>query len=236
MHRFLRQFFIAFPQLSKLDFYIAGESYGGSWVPALGAEIIQSQAKRSTLEKQSGSPFHFSQDDSKRAKIPLKGIMIGNGLVRQSVQNPGNFEAACSGPDSLFTHSQCLEWAPRAMWCETNLKVCEPDNWTSDACKNAEKLCSEMGGFVTGTLHRNPYDWRLTCDDPPNCYPQMQHIDEYLNRTDVKIALGVDETVAFNGVSYEVFEQWEKVGDLWKSSDSYVNYLLDSVSSPAPAT
>ncbi|KAH6991347.1 Alpha/Beta hydrolase protein [Ilyonectria sp. MPI-CAGE-AT-0026] len=215
MDQFLRQFFTAFPQLAARDFFIAGESYGGSWVPALGAQIMSISMSV--------------------PKINLKGIMIGNGLVRQSVQNPGSFEAACSGPDSLFNTSQCLEWAPRAMWCETNLNVCETEGWKSAKCKEAEQLCSEMSQVVTGQMQRNPYDWRLTCTDPLACYKEQQYIDEYLNRTEIKTALGVDGDAPFRGVSMEIFEQWEKVGDLWKSSDSYVNYLLDLASLIPPS-
>lgn len=233
MDRFLRQFFIAFPQLAARDFFIAGESYGGSWVPALGAQIVQSQDPGTALGVQGGiqSDFHLGIVP----KINLKGIMIGNGLIRQSVQNPGSFEAACSGPDSLFNTSQCLEWAPRAMWCETNLNVCETEGWKSAKCEEAEELCSEMSQVVTGEMQRNPYDWRLTCTDPLACYKEQQYVEEYLNRTEIKTALGVDGDAPFRGVSTDIFEQWEKVGDLWKSSDSYVNYLLDLASLILPS-
>ncbi|KAJ3537624.1 hypothetical protein NM208_g6237 [Fusarium decemcellulare] len=66
------------------------------------------------------------------------------------------------------------------------------------------------------------------CGDYEFCYPELDHINAYLNRTDVKVALGVNENATYYPVSYEIFEQWEKVGDLWKSSDSYINYLLAS--------
>ncbi|KAL3297161.1 PRC1-Carboxypeptidase y serine-type protease [Colletotrichum asianum] len=162
-------------------------------------------------------------------QINLKGVMIGNGLVRQPVQNPGTFEALCSGPNGLFNTSQCLEWAPRVLWCEKNLGVCETKGWTSSECKSAQKLCSEMAEFAINEMHHNPYDWRRTCgDDPLGCYPEMAHIDNFLNSSIVKKALGVPEEAPFFGVSFDVFNLWEEIGDLWKSSAEYVNYLLNS--------
>ncbi|RKK83903.1 hypothetical protein BFJ71_g14729 [Fusarium oxysporum] len=232
MHRFLRQFFTAFPQLSHQDFYISGESYGGSWVPALGAIIAKSQAEGDksgySVNQQSKPSQNQLSEPAGAVKINLKGVMVGNGLIRRSVQNGGGFETACSGPDSLFNSSTCRKWAPRAMWCEQNLGVCETEGWTSDVCRKTEKLCSEMGQYVTGTLRRNPYDFRLPCENELECYAEMPLIDEYFNRTDVKTALGVEPNAPFRGVSLEVFNRWQENGDLWKSSDSYVNYLLNA--------
>ncbi|XP_072259935.1 lysosomal protective protein-like [Pyxicephalus adspersus] len=56
-HMALKEFFHLFPEFSANDFYIAGESYGGFYVPYLAVEV--------------------SEDDS----INLKGIAIGNGLT-----------------------------------------------------------------------------------------------------------------------------------------------------------
>ncbi|RSL57588.1 hypothetical protein CEP54_008201 [Fusarium duplospermum] len=234
MDQFLRQFMIAFPDLADRDFIIAGESYGGSWVPALATTILQSQGDTSDDVKpvrvQGGdrgaaSP---SYDSHNRPHINLKGVMIGNCLIRRSVQNIGFFETVCAGPDNLFNTSQCLQWAPLAMWCEEHLVVCETDGMTSTTCKEAEEKCNAISRVVVEEMHRNPYDFRQECHDPEACYSEMKHINEYLNRTYVEQALGVLEDVPFVGISCDVLEQWEKVGDLWRSSDNHVNYLLKS--------
>lgn len=234
MHTFLNQFLTAFPLLKEVDFYIAGESYGGSWVPALASEILRNQENTDAGRDEDPAQRSLSRGvPGSNQQINLKGVMIGNGLVRQPVQNPGTFEALCSGPDGLFNTPQCLEWAPRALWCEKNLGVCETKGWTSSECKSAQKLCSEMAEVAINEMHRNPYDWRRTCgDDPLGCYPEMAHIDKYLNSSIVKKALGVQEETPFFGVSFDVFNLWEEIGDLWKSSAVYVNYLLNSVGHP----
>ncbi|KAF9877097.1 hypothetical protein CkaCkLH20_05363 [Colletotrichum karsti] len=55
----------------------------------------------------------------------------------------------------------------------------------------------------------------------------MPHIDSYLSSSDVKKALGVAGSIHFKGFSFDVFNRWEEIGDLWKSSAEYMNYLLD---------
>ncbi|XP_013784600.1 lysosomal protective protein-like [Limulus polyphemus] len=54
----LQHFFMKFPHLKKNDFYVAGESYGGIYVPTLSVKIL-----------------------SGPAKINLKGFAVGNGFL-----------------------------------------------------------------------------------------------------------------------------------------------------------
>lgn len=236
MDRFLRQLFVAFPQLAERDFYIAGESYGGSWVPSLATTILRNQQHVQATKQGQGLRFQDvknSPADSfpSRNKIHLKGIMIGNGLIRQSVQNPAAIEELCGQPRGLFTGEQCKKWAPVSAWCEQNLLSCETIGWLSEECKAVQARCTEMSAVVLGELGRNPYDWRMPCgEDKMACYKELDAITNYMNHTDVKKALGVEGGLSFSMVSYPVFEQFEKVGDLWKASSEYVNDLLSQAS------
>ncbi|CAH1107288.1 unnamed protein product [Psylliodes chrysocephalus] len=62
LYEAIYQFFQLFPVLQSNDFFVAGESYGGKYVPALGYTILK---KNPTGE----------------IKINLKGLAIGNGLT-----------------------------------------------------------------------------------------------------------------------------------------------------------
>ncbi|XP_072259317.1 lysosomal protective protein-like [Pyxicephalus adspersus] len=59
----LKDFFRLFPEFKDNDFYIAGESYGGFYVPRLAVEL------------------------SKDVSINLKGIAIGNGLTSYDINS-----------------------------------------------------------------------------------------------------------------------------------------------------
>lgn len=61
LYETIRQFFVMFPELLKNDFYVAGESYGGKYGPALAYKIHEANKNASI-------------------KINLKGVSIGNGF------------------------------------------------------------------------------------------------------------------------------------------------------------
>jgi carboxypeptidase C (cathepsin A) len=63
MSAFLQKFFQMYPQYSQQQFFIAAESYGGRYAPAVAQKIL-----------------------SDKLKINLKGISIGNGLVDPGLQ------------------------------------------------------------------------------------------------------------------------------------------------------
>jgi len=62
MYEALRQFFTVFPELLDSDFYVAGESYAGKYVPAISYKI------------------HTMNAAGFQPKIALKGLAIGDGL------------------------------------------------------------------------------------------------------------------------------------------------------------
>jgi len=62
LYEALRQFFIVFPELLDSDFYVAGESYAGKYVPAISHKI------------------HLMNQAGAEPKIPLKGLAVGDGL------------------------------------------------------------------------------------------------------------------------------------------------------------
>lgn len=73
LFEFLQQFFTLFPDLQARDFYVAGESYGGKYVPAI-------------------SHYIYKHNADATVKINFKGCAIGNGWTHPLVQsNYGNF-------------------------------------------------------------------------------------------------------------------------------------------------
>ncbi|KAF7539554.1 hypothetical protein G7054_g2092 [Neopestalotiopsis clavispora] len=219
-HAFLQQFFLAFDQLSELDFYITGESYGGSWVPALGARIIERQRSDLAMVIQSSTGYTPKH-------INLKGIAIGNGLIRQSIQSSGLFESACKGPDAVFSGAQCHQLEPLASRCEVLESVCEEFGYDSVGCKTAASVCGEFFE-VFGELGRNPYDWRQRCSgDVLTCYSSLREIESLMALNATREALGVPDPVDYALLSEPVLNAWNDEDEIWKPSHQYVNYLLD---------
>eukprot|EP00258_Populus_trichocarpa_P040174 XP_024456193.1 serine carboxypeptidase-like 34 [Populus trichocarpa] len=76
-HTFLLNWFKRFPQYKSSEFYIAGESYAGHFVPQL-AEVIFDENKNSTED----------------TYINLKGFMIGNAILDDETDQKGMVDYA----------------------------------------------------------------------------------------------------------------------------------------------
>lgn len=76
-YNFLVNWFRRFPQYKSHEFYIAGESYAGHYVPQL-AEVI----------------FDSNKKVTKYDRINLKGIMLGNALVDDEMDQTGMIDYA----------------------------------------------------------------------------------------------------------------------------------------------
>ncbi|CAL5212497.1 unnamed protein product [Lathyrus oleraceus] len=78
-HTFLINWFKRFPQFKSHDFYIAGESYAGHYVPQLSELILDN---------------NNNQNSSDEDHINFKGIMIGNALLDDETDQKGMIEYA----------------------------------------------------------------------------------------------------------------------------------------------
>ncbi|CAJ2679661.1 unnamed protein product [Trifolium pratense] len=76
-HTFLINWFKRFPQFKSHDFYIAGESYAGHYVPQLSELILDN-----------------NHNSSEEDYINFKGIMIGNALLDDETDQKGMIEYA----------------------------------------------------------------------------------------------------------------------------------------------
>lgn len=61
-------FFKAYPEYQRRDFYVAGESYGGVYVPTLTLLLVQQ------LGQGAGGPFAG-------VTVNFKGMVVGNGYL-----------------------------------------------------------------------------------------------------------------------------------------------------------
>ena len=130
LHIFLQLFINeVFPEKAKVPFHIAGESYGGHYVPALGAEIV----KQNELYPS-------------RPQVPLKSVLIGNGFVSPMDTTFGYWETLCTtnpGVESpVFNETRCDIMADNMSRCIEGQTVCynHPDpaicNAVAEICWN----------------------------------------------------------------------------------------------------
>ncbi|KAE9588762.1 putative carboxypeptidase D [Lupinus albus] len=168
--------FRRFPEYKKRDFYIAGESYAGHYVPQLAHTIL-----------------HNNKKDNKTI-INLKGIMIGNAVINDETDNRGMF-------DYLDSHAIISDQAAHdintfcnfssdviPIQCQTTIDEYNRDI-VNDLCSGVYIQAYLNRANVQEALHANvtklKYDWEPCSDiisnwgDSPSTITPLLH--EFLN-------------------------------------------------------
>jgi len=164
VYRFLQSWFSLYPQYSKQDFYIVGESYGGHYVPSVAAAVVEGNGNTSALY------------------LNLKGVGIGDGMVNTVLQ-VGSY-APYGFMNGLINETVYGEMNETYAMCE---KAVNSSDWDT-----AEETCLGLMEYVLQGRNINFYDISQPCNYPL-CY-DLTNITTYLNTASVQSSLGVDQT------------------------------------------
>ncbi|KAF6794192.1 carboxypeptidase y [Colletotrichum sojae] len=220
MYGFLTAFMERFPEYASQDFYIVGESYGGTWVPALARKIHHRQS--SPMAK-----LIRSTSGVEETRINLKGIGMGNAQLSQKLQWPGFYPTGCLGDNPVYNESTCSVIESHLPQCDSLLQTCKDMNDDPDVCNNVLNYCREKSVYFIFDEKLNPYDIRKPCPDGGLCYEEAEWIGEYLNSSFVKRELGIPENTTFDLIDMQLGEAFEANGDVWHDSISWAGELLD---------
>ena len=119
--KFIQGFYVKHPEMKDRDFFITGESYGGRYEPAFASAIID-----------------YNLNAADKDKIPLKGVLIGNGFVDTLTQR-----LAIRHP-SLALGSIQFDSIPEL---DTLERRCQDAN--SKKASNAAEVWVDIAKFVT---------------------------------------------------------------------------------------
>lgn len=216
IYAFMSIWYHAFPKSKDVGFSIAGESYGGHYIPIFASHIIAENEL--AIEEGRASDT-----------IPLESVMIGNGIFDPRHQATSSWDISCTnvtGIGPLLGTYVCKKMESYINRCENLWKACYeyPD----------PLICDAAGGFCEKHLDepyvrsgRNYYDISKPCVGDL-CYPIEESITKYLNRADVRDAFGVDKAVgSFESCSESVFRDYNKLGDGNLPTTTFVTNLLD---------
>jgi len=93
---FLKNFYKVFPEFSKIDTYLAGESFAGQYIPYFAQAIL----------------------DTAALSIPLLGLIMGNPWINPKVQY-------LSYLDFAYEKGMIVKGTSNAMEAETSFHKCE---------------------------------------------------------------------------------------------------------------
>ncbi|XP_039137572.1 serine carboxypeptidase-like 35 isoform X1 [Dioscorea cayenensis subsp. rotundata] len=237
-HEFLLAWFDKFPAFKSHEFYLAGESYAGHYVPQL-AELIYEGNKRA----------------SEDSRINFKGLMIGNAVLNDETDQMGMVEYAWSHAiisDQLYNtiRKECAFFKEsekkkerdkeRAMKetkaCSLAIKAFLQSYSDIDIYSIYTPVCRHYSSNVSGHhRHRRPKlvasprlfrqheEWHELERRVPAGYDPCTegYVEKYFNRKDVQQALHANLT----GLSYPYSPCSEVIPD-WKDSPPTVLPIL----------
>ncbi|KAH7911548.1 Alpha/Beta hydrolase protein, partial [Hygrophoropsis aurantiaca] len=232
---FVSIFFEHFATFKGRPFHMAGESYGGRYIPVFAAEIYDQNAK---LIAEGLTP------------INLRSIIIGNGVTDWRTRWESFVDMQCS-PVTLFpvqTINACTHMKQALPRCQKWIKETCFDVFDGIGCDAAMTFCHKeiTAPFQTlGLSHRhkflfyltfargkNPYDISKDCIGAIRdtlCYPETKTIPQYLNRPDIRALLGVDPSLPENigVVAFPVNIAFGEAMDTYHVTVEYVAALLE---------
>ncbi|EPQ61308.1 serine carboxypeptidase [Gloeophyllum trabeum ATCC 11539] len=218
---FVAIFFENFISLRGRAFHMAGESYGGRYVPLFASAVYDQNAK---LVEAGLTP------------INLSSIMIGNGWTDQYVQSLAYYDMQCGGASfpPVFDISTCVRMKQAVPRCAKLLHASCMDVFDGVGCYEATAICELELQTPYMASDRNPYDMSKKCEggtilEGSLCYSVIDSIEEYLAQPSLRAQLGVDPAITTNHTtrSEAVGARFAASLDVLRTSHDYVAALLE---------
>ncbi|KAL8241981.1 hypothetical protein R6Q59_012283 [Mikania micrantha] len=190
-YKFLVKWFTRFPQYKSHEFYIAGESYAGHYVPQL-ADLILDKSKT------------ISDQD----RINFKGIMIGNALLDDATDQAGMIDYAWDHAvlsDRVYNDvkAKCNFSNPKSSnACDAALnkyfdvyKIIDMYSLYAPSCVNA-KSNSTQRALIRGNVSPHVLSKNKAWHVKPTGYDpcQSQYTNSYMNKPKVQASLHANTT------------------------------------------
>ena len=208
VYALLTLFFKQFPEYTKQDFHIAGESYAGHYIPVFASEIMS----------------------HKNRNINLKSVLIGNGLTDGYTQYEYYRPMACGkgGWPAVLDEQSCQAMDNALPRCQNLIKSCY-DSESVWSCVPASIYCNNALLAPYQRTGQNVYDVRGKCKDSSNlCYPELAYISKWLNDASVMKALGV-EVDSYDSCNFDINRNFLFQGDWMKPFHRLVPGLIEKM-------
>ena len=132
---FLLNWFKAYPEFAKNDFFITGESYAGIYVPTLANRIVDGNA--------AGMPY-----------VNLKGIAVGDGCMGNSIGTCGDgVDSTQILFDLLYGHAMIAHSTKERVYELCGGQVDWPANATGECISAAQDAVNRVGNRTTLPSH-----------------------------------------------------------------------------------
>ncbi|KAI0789565.1 serine carboxypeptidase [Abortiporus biennis] len=221
VYAFMQVFLNHFSEYSAAPFHIAGESWGGHYVPTVANYIFQ-RNKELIYAPRRGI-----------LKINLSSVILANGLTEPATQFDSIPHYACDpvaapypplSPDRL----QCRQLNISRPTCVRMIEACYKYQ-TKLVCNAATDFCWPSMMTVAPMVNKNPYDLRRSCDeDATVCYIELDWVTKYMNDPQVKKSLGAHEEQVFQTCNMDVNKGFYYQGQAMHNSAALLPELVNN--------
>ena len=199
----LQYFYSQYPELKTNPFYIAGESYGGIYVPYLANQVVTYNANPKTKPADA---------------IPLKGFMVGNGVTDWTV------DVANALPYFAWSHN-LIGNATYFLWTKNNCN----GNTNANPSENCAEALDELNVQLNNI---NLYDIYRTCDYTPYGHNSKQMYTswrEHFGLTDSVPCIDSEGIYSYfnNRTVRAAFHIPTSFTSTWEVCSSVLNYTID---------
>ncbi|KAF7785226.1 hypothetical protein Agabi119p4_1391 [Agaricus bisporus var. burnettii] len=216
---FVSIFFDNFSQFKGRSFHMAGESYGGRYLPLFASAVYDQNAVRI----RAGLP-----------PINLTSVIIGNGVMDAYKTILSYYDIQCTpaSVEPFVNITACVNMKNIVGRCERWMKKACFDHFDFIDCSTAYNFCESATTAPFYHTGRNPFDVSLPCHGEvldSLCYPETIHIQNYLNNQANRAMLGVDKGFTGNWTSFNLLinTHFDSVGDILHPTTDHVAALLE---------
>lgn len=196
------------PQYAKQDFFIAGESYAGKYIPAIANEILSHEDRI----------------------INLKGLAIGNGLVDPYIQYRYYRPMACGGGDheAILPPADCERMRDMEPNCRRRIKECY-ENGSADTCHHAHEVCVAMVGVYPGNMYDVSSPYPSDVETSSKTGNTSSHATEFLNRKETRETLGAEVDIRYSKCDVGVNLDFGSSGDYMRPAHHFIPRILAEI-------
>jgi cathepsin A (carboxypeptidase C) len=207
IYALLTLFFHQYPEYAHQDFHIAGESYGGHYIPVFASEILSHEPRN----------------------INLKSVLIGNGLTDGYTQYAHYRPMACGegGYPAVVDESSCQGMDNSLSRCQGLIQSCY-ESGSAWVCVPASIYCNNA---IIGPYQRtgqNPYDVRKPCVGSDLCYEGIEYIEQFMNNPETIAAVGA-EVSSFDSCNMDINRNFLMQGDWMQPMHQLIPGLLEKI-------
>ncbi|KAF9262351.1 serine carboxypeptidase [Marasmius fiardii PR-910] len=219
---FVSIFFENFNKFKGRPFHMAGESYGGRYLPLFASAVYDQNV---ALVEAGLTP------------INLASVMIGNGMTDFYEIHWSYYDMACTAQTGFVPAvniDTCVQMKRILPRCKKWTKEVCLDQYDAINCGAATSWCALQIAEPFTATGLNPYDISRKCEGKLKetlCYPLTKHITAFLSNSTLRHELGVDNHPSipanFSSISWKVNYAFQHSQDLLHPATFHVAALLE---------